>query len=586
MAWTKLSGTDASNIGGKFVFPASAHYLHDTPYPGAEGESRTAEALVLLNSGGGTVEVDVGMTDADNYFYGLLYIPPGSPCPALAACARVAGVTTCLGYAAGCGVDNAIQVPNALLQQEHHMRVCLIPNSGYGGTSQDEVRVVLECADGTEYSVSVFLDGPNPVGPFAGLRAYQDAQFDAFKHTYFRDSPPGEHRTCPNCNTPCEIGRDDFSVDRPCLWFVESGTRTVVAGIMELTGEVCFALPHPQKKSSKIWDVWFIYEDPKIIRIDIGSGYALINPTTQTLRVYDASDVLLDTNGNLPAPDGAVHAVRVCYYGGVITATFDFLSEFFNERPCASGSSLDTENPYVYIAAESGGTARIDAVVFSKHRDANEPTDNACEECACRIGCILCPEGVASSLAIITIFGTVLPGLCSGGMACTALSGAAWAMPFSVDSVQCCRWGSNYTPVLLWSGARDALCPEQTVCRDAFNPFGRSLTYNCFIKIEVVAQDATICYDPTANTLLVNVRLFFLGYASSILDIAGAGCVGGTNATGVFITFGVATYEIEIPMPANCEGLAVVVPWLSWASSCGFDSPCDLTLSSILFELS
>lgn len=398
--WTKLSGTNANLASNVLDLSAAAFYRHNTAYSGAATESRHAKVKFKNATAGSTnVEVCIGITDVDNFFSARVNIP-ASGCPVLSATAVTAGVVNDGIGTPGAdvlleGLDQGIaqiNVPQATVDEWHTLEVCLIPNSGsYGYSTYDELRVVLKIADGTIYATRWWVDGP-AIGNYAGVKATGAAQFDDFEYTFFRDSPTSEHRTCPNCNTPCFIGSDDFTADEPCNWHQASGSAySVSSGVMNVaaSSSVAFHLPHPMYKTSSIINVDLIWDAGIIARVDLGcgagggtngAGYVLLDSasTPRTMKLYDNTGTLLDTVSGLPATDGLPYPVQLCHYNGVLTATA------FGQ--CATGVSNGTDtNPFAFLGAGAGNAPRFDNFVFSKAKDLAEPADGRCERCFCEL---------------------------------------------------------------------------------------------------------------------------------------------------------------------------------------------------------
>jgi len=404
--WVKLSGTDWNLASNVLDAVAAADYKHTTAFPGASGDSRTAVVDFKLSTDG-SVEVQTGKTDASNYFAAKLTYASGS-CAILTAFAYVAGVGG--SCTPGTTVTNCVQVWGLTTGVWYRLRVCLIPNTGsYGYETQDKVIALIEFPnDATRIPIScqTLVEGPT-VGTLSGIKSTMAAQFDNFKASYYRDSPSGSNRTCPWCHTSCSISQDAFTTDEPCLWDVISGSYSVSGGLMTLgtsPSKIQHHIFHPGLKTTHKVTV-DVQDNAVESKVFIGNGYAKLTYSggLRTLRLYDNSDTLLDTDAQTVSvtSDSALYmALSLCYSRGVLSCTVTGRGSSL----CADAAIAETASGYwVSLGGNSG--AVFDNFVFSKTYDATAPADLDCATCAACPGdpCGLCLDGTMCEFLLFEI---------------------------------------------------------------------------------------------------------------------------------------------------------------------------------------
>lgn len=418
--FSTAGGDEAENSGGSLNFAKPNVQKCNTPNPEGAGSPTavyTKFKLTETTPGNGVnFRVIIGYLDDDNYLFARVsYLDSTSACHSNGGTASVdsgqinlfkvvAGVETFLATAEG--FTCASRIKGLTLDTWHELWLCHIPNNygTYGDGDTLRCRVKLNGVTDHNPGCQGVADGFTG-GAYAGLAnaptAANDSvvKFKDFKYSYFRGT---DHLSCPNCNGPCPIFSDTFAYDDTeqdvfhninCMWATNdsfgnhTGTARFLDGQLEVEsgGSVLCGVPHPTNKSSKILTVSFLWEASILIRIDTGSGYAILDstPAIRQIRIYDNDDNLLASSDllALPAADDAVHTVEVCLESGAITVTMDGV--------CLDAVSEDTHDPFVYLGSD-GGTVHFTSFSFAKHKDLTEPKDGNCEVCDCPRECNDC----------------------------------------------------------------------------------------------------------------------------------------------------------------------------------------------------
>lgn len=390
--WTLLSGTQPTIVSNEADFSAAGFVRHVTTYPGGIGESRHATIRVKFSTAG-SVQICVGLTTTTYFAAELRYEASG--CSVLHATYN--GFSGCV---AGPSIYNCVQVPGLTTGELALLEVCLEPNVGaYPNETFDRVIAKVTLANGKIYSCQLEIDGP-AVGLYAGVRTSMAAKVDDFTYTYFRNSPTGQNRTCPNCSTPCFISSDDFTTNEPCLWDVRAGSYSVASGVMTITtspSTIQHHIFHPGLKTAQIVTVK-VNDIASVARIYIGNGYAVltITATTRTLQLYSNAAVLLDDDTVSIVPGGGFLDVTVCYSRGLLSATVGSL--------CADAAIAETASAYWVSLGGDNGTV-FDDFVFKKSYDTSEPSDAGCDDCTnCPNECNNCCDSPQPAGAYVVDF--------------------------------------------------------------------------------------------------------------------------------------------------------------------------------------
>lgn len=476
--WGTAGGDEATNSGGVYDFPKPGMQKFNTAHPdGASGTQHVKVRFKLheTTTGNGAVAaVIVGYQDDTHYIVARVVKGASGDCDYLEVWKFDAGSSN--GYYSACDGDGnannstTIPVRNLTLDEWHTLDVCLMPNVYGTYSTGDRIRAKLTLADGTTWGVQGIADSYT-TGAYVGLASeysdlgtntlYGEVYFDNFEFTYFRDS--STHKSCPNCNGPCHIFDDDFddyasASDNVlgCFW---SATQTPATGTARFDGTYlqcdsgsrikCF-VPHPTSKSSKIITVTFLWEASKQVRVDTGSGYAIFDSANQWIKLYDNDGTLLATSAaSLPAYDDAIHTAKVCYEGGVLSATWEPLSA---SEVCKEESSPDTGDAFFYLGSASG-TVKFASVDFKKHNDLSEPKDSGCDECGCELECERCTDGIAPGIYRITIAG-IVDGTCNE---CESSLNGTYYMEFVDDGgTTCFNRAPTSDPCCGWNDARQS----------------------------------------------------------------------------------------------------------------------------------
>lgn len=454
--WVKLTGTNWNLASNVLDAVAAADYKHTTAFPGASGDSRTAVVDFKLSTDG-SVEVQTGKTDENNYFAAKLTHVSGD-CAILTAFCYVAGVGG--SCTPGPTVTDCVQVWGLTTGVWYRLRVCLIPNTGsYGYETQDKVIAVISFpndATRTPISCQTTAEGPS-VGTLSGLKSTMAAQFDNFTASYYRDSPSGQHRTCPWCHTGCAISQDAFTTDEPCLWDVVSGSYSVSGGLMTIgtsPSKIQHHIFHPGLKTTHKVTV-DVQDNGTESKVYIGNGYAKLTYSAglRTLTLYDNSDTLLDTDVqtvSVTSDSSLYMALTLCYSRGVLSCTVTGRGSSL----CVDSAMSETTDGY-WAALGGNSGAVFDNFVFSKTYDSTAPSDAACDHCdSCPATCTACIDGTIENEIVATIYGI---GTGSGGdgppphYQCawpmtgeddSDINGTSWACVKTSDNAfnQCCQW--------------------------------------------------------------------------------------------------------------------------------------------------
>lgn len=409
--WSKQSGTDWNLASNQLVAVAAADYTHATPFPGSSSDSRT-NAVDWIIVGNGGYEVQTGKSDEDNYFAAALTYVDGD-CSILTAGYRLAG-TGPFGCTPGPSITGCVQVWGLEIGMRVRIRVCLIPNTGsYGYESYDKVIAVITFPDDATrlpISCTLLADGP-AVGAYNGLKTSAAGKWDNFKASYYRDSPSGEHRTCPWCHTGCAISKDDFAYDETCLWDLGTGSYTVSGGKQIMTADgtqLQHHIFHPGLKTTGRFTEKLTDNGVKYQLIGT-NGYAELtySSPTYTLKLFDRDSNLLDTDtfDATVEPDGSQLDAEICYSRGVLSCTItghDGLSL------CVDASTPEVENAF-WVGHGGDTGAEFAEFRYYKTYDTTVPSDAACENCAA------CPAICTDCCDFPTPFGAYLVDLGGGG---------------------------------------------------------------------------------------------------------------------------------------------------------------------------
>ncbi len=581
--WTKLSGTAWNLTSNEIDAVAAADYRHDTAFPGSSSDSRSAVADFIIVGNGG-FEVQTGKTDKDNYFAAALTYVDGG-CSTLTAGYRLTG-TGPFGCVAGPSITDCVQVWGLEIGMRVRIRVCLIPNTGsYGYSTYDKVIALITFPDDPTrlpISCTTLVDGP-AVGAYSGLKVSAPGKWDNFKAQYYRDSPSGEHRTCPTCKTGCAISKDDFSYFETCLWDTRSGSYSVSGGKMLISADgsvIQHAIFHSGLRTTFKFTVDII-DDGIPHRFYHGNGYAVLDfsGSKHRLRLFDNDDNLLDTDDDdaVIATDGhSTLNVVMCYSRGVLSCTVGGVTDNGTVDLCVDAGIAETAFGYwASLGGDSGATFANFVMSKTYHvADSNGPVDN-CDGCeSCPIECTACFTGTISDVIVATIYDiaagdggdgpppddqcawpmTGEDGSSINGTSWAALSGAdnattgccQWvpAGPTDGDGTACRKWQSDF---LIWDDCRHQSggdptngtdpCGNTTGCGgllpdDDVVAWQRTLRLSCI----AICPDGTV----TATVLVVSQRYFPNGI--------GFDCDSLVRQT--------VTYKVTLPgtAPYDCEG--------------------------------
>ena len=540
--YSTAAGDEATNTGGVFHFHKPNVQKFNTAHPdGASGKFHVRVKVKLTQIGSDDIQavVIIGYLNDTTYLAAyLLYQSDG--CSFLSI--GEISAATCNSLNRDPDNISPAQVPirGLTLDQWHTLDVCLIPNNyGAYGTG-DTLRASVKLADGTVWGVQTTCDAFTG-GAYVGLGSGNDAttssqygevDFDDFKFNYFRGDG---HLSCPNCNTPCAIFSDPFTDDFEsdvigqigCFWKImnaggsPTGDARTTGGQLECEDGalVRCQVPHPQGKSAKIVTVDLKWENNIIARVDLGSGYALFDESAGEIRIYDASDTLLDTTSGLPVSDDALHTVTVCFTpsaddsDGVLTASMGSV--------CAQDLCPDNDDPFVYLGADSG-TVRFDNIVFQKHEDTSEPKDENCSDCGCPILCPACADGNGPEFWIAYLTGFTA-GTGSGGASCSAdctpvpnvLNNKYWIVAPGTSlgpPIACkCSWLRSMSWPIITSSGPDGIAPLICEAGDV-----NVILAQIYIWIIDTTIYAVLTFQPAAGCLTTQYVVFSKTYPEAI----------------------------------------------------------------------
>jgi len=417
--WTELTtpgGTDATLTSNRMDFTNANRYKHNTADPRGTANDVEVEVDIILHDVdiNGYTEGGVIIGYSNDASYPVATITyQNNGCGYLRIGGRFSGTDI---WPITQNYPGSIPLKDLVLGDTYRLRVCLKWNQGsYGYETQDLLRASVTYPNGTVYGTQNVFDFGSS-GSQAGLltTAATHVTFDNFKYQYFRESP--DHRTCPNCNTPCLIGEDDFSTDNDCWWVVDTGSYSIGSVTFNIGAngsKIDFQLNHPQLKHAQI------------IRGRLGSsvehrgwlGSAYFTWDGTTVRLYDLDDDELDNDADDPASlvadaDGMLN-FELCQRstGAVSVKIYD------NETPehevCASGATTIFETGFwTSLGGDSG--AVFDDFEFLKGYDTDEPTDSGCERCqVCPVECEECLNDEAPEFLILTIPTDITDGICN-----------------------------------------------------------------------------------------------------------------------------------------------------------------------------
>lgn len=403
--WEKLLG-NTWNLRDKLLDGLNTGtYRYNFAFPGAATDARHASVRFRINSAGTT---ELLLAIAEDSFLGQPYDwftafveYKSTGCSFLGANSFYHGA----GYGAlpGPSITNRVQCPSLTLNEWHRLEGCLIPNAGsYGYDGYNLIIAKLTCADGTIYSCQELSNTGQTLGAHGGLKfnrsgSIGSVEFDDYEETYYRNSPSGQHRTCPWCHTGCEISRDDFTTDEPCMWDVRSGSYSVSGGLFTITADgsvIQHHIFHPDLRTTFKFTV-DVVDDGIVRRFYQGNGYAVLdtNAGKHRLRLYDNSNTLLDTNSDPAAIATDSHstlAVVMCYSRGLLSCTVYGATDNGVVSLCVDSSIGETDSGYwASLGGDNGAT--FDNFVLSKTYNSAAPSDAACDNCmACPAECTDC----------------------------------------------------------------------------------------------------------------------------------------------------------------------------------------------------
>jgi hypothetical protein len=398
--WTKLTtasgaGTDWNLASNVLAALGSATYKHNTAFPGTTADARHASVKFKLPAGtadGTTVEILEGI--AVSGFFGQPYdwfaswvTYNSSSCCIIGANAFFHG--NGYGGVAGPGQTDRLQIPDGelTLDEWHRLEICLIPGvATYGYTAYDLTICKITLANGNVYSCQQLTNTGQTIGDYAGLKfaSSTTCEFDDFKETYYRNSPSGEHRTCPWCHTGCAISGDS-SFNQPCKWDVRSGSYSGSGGVMTITADdsvIQFHIFHPGLKTTQIVSVQAL-DNGVIARVYIGNGYIGLvgNGSGHTLTLFDNDgSTILDTDEDVIAADsGEWLSINLCYSHGVLACS---VTGHDGISLCVETDIAETPEAYwASLGGDNGATFRN----FNFYKSYNSDGDTDCS------GCSSCP---------------------------------------------------------------------------------------------------------------------------------------------------------------------------------------------------
>lgn len=457
-----------TNINKKYFFAAPANEICNTAHPDGATAKSSVETKVKLHEKVAGHGVEGGLitawTDPTNFLsVQLAYRAAGADCSYL----QFWGRDTIAG---GRYLISRLPIRGLTLDEEHELHVCRLPNTaGYNYATGDTLRAYVKLADGTYWGKQVKCDGYDGTGFTGGAKvglilsndslSINDSQayFDDFEFDYFKGT--SSHKSCPDCNTPCEIFTDTLQhgviaqeasltgddiingaivtefYPLTCFWGVITGTaRFTAVGLLEWMevesgAKVMCRVPHPQAKTSKRMQVQSYWEAGVGIKLNTGCGYAIFTPGSGspngTIKLYDNAGTLLATKNGMPEANSDNYTFFACYANGILTASMDGAG-VNSTASCVVAGSDDTGDPYVYLES-AVGTVHYRNFELSKHLDTDEPEDN-CQECCRETNfCDECFEDKAPQYMAIKI-PALVAGTCINGD-CADLAGTYIGFP-------------------------------------------------------------------------------------------------------------------------------------------------------------
>ena len=410
-----LEGSLPNLSGNKLVFASDGWIKHSTVDPRGAGESVEVEADFTFASfaeAGLVVGLKEGGTD--DQWYGAVVRWESGECAYLNL-----GQYLGTSYLFTCNPSYPGCIPlKDFTAGTYKIQLCLKPNQGsYGYESYDLLRVRITYPDGTIYGTSNVFDNPAGDGDKAGIVVRTGAvDVDNWKYKYFRESP--DHRTCPNCNTPCNIiggkdtGKDPFDDDDACWWVEINPSYTISGGTFQVTGDgakIQFQLPHPQLKLTRkvIVDV----RDSGIpSRVFLGDYIAELS-AAHTLALIDADgSTVLDSDTDDIENTGDFLEMTFCISRRQMSVTVTGVTEEGEIIDLCADANLPADADLQGIYASLGGDtgAEFDNFRLIKTYDSDEPSDG-CDNCeACPTECLGCcdfPQPAGSYIVDLGIGG-------------------------------------------------------------------------------------------------------------------------------------------------------------------------------------
>lgn len=356
------------------------------------------------------------------------------------------------------GIDTEIQNPQKIIAeasddaQWHTLEVCYRPDTVYPYSDGGVLRAKVIMASGSTWGSQATGDF-SFTGDKVGLRGKGGSttgvtRYDDFHFGWMQDEDAGEcSASCPDCNTPCFIVRDDFAYDwgidtdlGPDWDITPGGSWQRISDEAKQTaagpGVMLCKTFHPQIKTHHHVTADLYVASGLKPRIIVNSNAAGTSYHWAQLELTGASANVLTLsvgkNGATLATKtssivgGAFVSLTVCYDGSVLTANANGAIAFSASAAVAGGI-------YVGLAGNSsGGGERFDNFVFQKHRSLTDPPDRLCPNCSeGLIDCPACCEGIPAywlvdltAIAFVS-FGNVCEDNAFGGNGgCEAVGGA------------------------------------------------------------------------------------------------------------------------------------------------------------------
>lgn len=554
--WTKLLLNDWNLASNVLDAVAAGTYRHNTVWPGGATDARHSSVKFKLPTGatsGTQVEILEGIQSSvfagQPYDWFSAWVQyNGGTCDYIGANAFYHG----LGYGGGPtpGITFRLNLPKDVLALEewHTLEICVIPlDATYGYDSIIITICKLTLASGAVYSCTELSATGQTIGSYAGLKTNAAVKYDDYKATYYRNSPSGQHKTCPWCHTGCSISSDAFSTNDTCKWDVISGSYSVSGGLMTIgttPSKIQHHIFHPGLKTTHKVTV-DVQDNAVESKVYIGNGYAKLTYAAglRTLRIYDNDDVLLDTDVQTVAvtSDSALYmALTICYSRGVLSCTVTGRGSDL----CVDSSVDETEEGY-WAALGGNSGAVFDNFAFVKTYNITAPSDAACDSCEhCPVVCQCCGVGTPAPSYVLD-FGA--GGLTTNSCAtpscglCEAIAGL-----IVVDaraSLVVCDWTTDI-----------GTCGTETcVC-------GRSYGASILLRLQT---------NPVSGRCFWAVHVLF-------------GTTGIIDPTDCRFSYGVSYFSSEFTSPDACESVPLTLTLSGSASIpniCGGTLPGTITLS-------